>query len=341
MGVRIDTPPAACTGQLPACWRERIAAHRARIVLADGADPRVAAAAVELADRGLTPVVVATVRDVTAAAATAGVRLRPAVEIVSPSDLRASGAGAVLDARLDTMTAERACSVRDDPLYLAVAAVPAGLADACVAGSVRSTADVVRAALCVVGTAAHARCLTSSFLMELPDGTVLSYADCAVLPEPTPDELAEVAIASSRTHRMLTNSDPVVAMLSFSSKGSARHSSVEAVRRATELVRDRAPDLPVDGELQFDAALVESIGRGKSALATVAGRANVMVFPNLSAANIGYKITERLAGARAYGPILQGLVMPVNDLSRGCSSADIVNVAVISALQAQVAVSGY
>lgn len=316
-------------------WCERLTGFRPRVALAEGNDPRVVRAAAELAELGIIPVLVARPEEAHDAAAQAGVRLGSRVRIASPAELDAGVAGEVLAARLASAKPEVAAAAQGDPLYLAVAAVSAGLADACVAGSTRPTADVLRAALRVVGTAPGSPCVSSSFLMVLPDGRLLAYGDCAVLPEPDVDQLAEVAVATSDTFRTLAGAEPAVAMLSFSTKGSADHASVDLVRAASGRVRHRSPQLAVDGELQFDAALLESVGRSKASGSTVAGRANVFIFPNLAAGNIGYKITERLAGARAYGPILQGLAAPVNDLSRGCGSADIVAVAVISALQAR------
>lgn len=318
-------------------WCDRLTGFRPRVALAEGHDPRVVRAAAELAELGIIPVLVSTPAEAHAAADAAGVRLGSRIRIASPEDLSAGLAGQVLAERLASSRPETARAAQGDPLYLAVAAVTAGLADACVAGSTRPTADVLRAALRVVGTAPGSACVSSSFLMVLPDGRLLAYGDCAVLPEPDADQLAEVAIATSDTFRTLAGTEPAVAMLSFSTKGSADHASVDMVRAAGGKVLERSPGLAVDGELQFDAALLESVGRAKAGGSTVAGRANVFVFPNLAAGNIGYKITERLAGARAYGPILQGLAAPVNDLSRGCGSADIVAVAVISALQAKAA----
>ncbi|MGH3515873.1 MAG: phosphotransacetylase [Haloechinothrix sp.] len=331
--------PAAPADDLLASWCTRLAGFHPRVALADGDDVRVIRAATELVGLGIIPVLVSTPEEVHRAAAEAELRLEPEIKIVSPAELRAGRAGEVLAERLSLVDAELADRWRADPLFLAVASVPAGLADACVAGSTRTTADVLRAALRVVGTAPGSRCVSSSFLMVLPDGRLIAYGDCAVLPEPDVDQLAEVAVATSDTFRTLTQTDPAVAMLSFSTKGSAEHSSVDLVRTATSRARNKAPGLAIDGELQFDAALLESIGRAKATGSAVAGRANVLIFPNLAAGNIGYKITERLAGARAYGPILQGLAAPVNDLSRGCSSADIVAVAAISALQARAAVT--
>ena len=222
----------------------------------------------------------------------------------------------------------------DDPLHVAALMVAAGEADACVAGAARPTPDVVRAALFCVGTAPGIDLISSSFVFVLPDGTVITYGDCGVVPEPDADQLASIAIASAATHAQLASEEPRVAMLSYSTKGSAGGSRVELVRAATELVRSRAPALAVDGELQFDAAWAPEVAATKAPGSPVAGRANVFVFPDLSSGNIAYKITQRLAGARAYGPLLQGTAGVIHDLSRGCSADDIVTVATIAACQA-------
>lgn len=238
--MAIDTlSTTASSDDLLAGWCARIAGSRPRVALADGEDPRVIAAAAQLAVLGVVPVLIAPKEQVCAVAATAGVRLSPDIQVLSPEQLRAGRAGVVLDRRLSGIDGEKARLLRYDPLFLAAVSVPAGLADACVAGSTRSTSDVLRAALRVVGTAPGARCVTSSFLMVLPGGKLVAYGDCAVLPEPTLEELAEVAIATSHTFRTLAGSDPAVAMLSFSTKGSAEHASTELVRGATRRVGDR------------------------------------------------------------------------------------------------------
>lgn len=339
MAIELLSPPAGGSEPLTS-WCSRLSpGPRPRVMLADGGDERVIAAAVQLSELGITPVLAAEPDAVRASADRAGLSLPAESEIISTQALQRSAAGALLAERAETAGPARSAGWFDDPLFLAVAGVPAGLADACVAGATRPTADVLRAALRIVGTAPDSGCVSSSFLMVMPDGRMLAYGDCAVLPEPDAGQLAEIAVATSRTFSTLTGEDPYVAMLSFSTLGSADHTSVQLVRSATTLARGLDPGLQVDGELQFDAALLESVAHSKAPLSGVAGRANVFIFPNLAAGNIGYKITERLAGAAAYGPILQGLALPVNDLSRGCTSADIVNVATISILQSQTAVT--
>ena len=222
----------------------------------------------------------------------------------------------------------------DDPLHVSALMVAAGEADACVAGATRSTADVVRAALFCIGLAPGVDIVSSCFLLVLPDGTPITYADCGVVPEPDTAQLASIAISAAATHRELTGDEPRVAMLSYSTKGSAEGPRVDLVRSATETVRRRAPSLIVDGELQFDAAWVPEVAGSKAPGSPVAGRADVFVFPDLSSGNIAYKITQRLGGARAHGPLLQGTAAVIHDLSRGCDATDIANVALVAACQA-------
>lgn len=230
------------------------------------------------------------------------------------------------------LTEAEAIDVIKDPLFFAAAMVAAGDADGCVAGSVSTTGDVLRAAIQTIGLKPGSNVVSSVFLMSFDDGRVFTYGDCAVVPYPNAEQLATIAMDSAQTHKKVTGHDPRVSMLSFSTKGSAQHERIDLVREALEIVKSHNLDFPIDGELQFDASIIPEIAKSKAPDSEVAGKANVFIFPNLDAGNISYKITERLAGATATGPIIQGLAKPMMDLSRGCSWEDIVNTACVCSL---------
>jgi len=229
-------------------------------------------------------------------------------------------------------TEEQVQALCQDPLFTAGWLLEKGEADTVIAGSIASTPDVIRAALRTVGVASGSSIISSIFLMEMPNGKVFTYADCGVVPYPDSKQLASIALDSGKTHQLLTGVEPRIAFLSFSTKGSAQHERVDLVREAFELAREQNETWDMDGELQFDAAYMSEIAHRKAPDSPLAGRTNVFIFPNLDAGNIAYKITERLAGAVATGPILQGLSKPYLDLSRGCSVDDIVNAASVGAL---------
>ena len=314
------------------------------IVLPEGTEPRTVQASAKILKEGVARVtLLGNPDEVRKVAAETGTDLT-GVAIIDPATSEKSAAYADLLYELRKakgMTPEQATElVTKNPLYYGAVMLKAGDADGMVAGAINSTGNVLRPALVDHQDGPRHRVVSSCFIAELPDpwagdNGVMIFGDCAVIPNPTAEELAAIAIASAASGKQLVDINPRVAMLSFSTKGSAKHENVTKVQEATKLAHELAPDLQLDGELQADAALVESVGQLKSPGSTVAGHANVLVFPDLQAGNIGYKLVQRLAGAEAIGPIIQGLAKPVSDLSRGCSVDDIVSVVSITAVKAQ------
>lgn len=240
------------------------------------------------------------------------------------------------------MTPEQARETLMDPVYFGVMLLKKNIAHGLVSGAIHATADILRPALQIIKTAPNTKLVSAAFIMDVPNcefgnNGIFVFADTALNPNPTSEELANIALSSADTYSALIQEEPIVAMLSFSTYGSAKHVDVDKVNNATKLAKELAPNLKLDGEMQFDAAIVPAVGSLKAPESDVAGKANVLVFPDLDAANIGYKIAQRLAKAEAYGPITQGIAKPLNDLSRGCSVEDIIGTVAITAVQAQMA----
>ena len=325
-------------------FKERAASDLKKIVFAEGYDDRIIKAAGEIDSEKIAQIVILGNQDeINSSAEEYGVDLS-GVEIIDPekSEFIKEFTDEFYELRKHkNISREDAKQAIKDPLYFGTMMIYTGKADGMVAGAANATSNVLRPAFQIVKTQEGISTVSSAIILVLKDKTfgeegVLVCSDCAVNPAPDSKQLAEIAITTAGTAQELLGFDPKVAMLSFSTMGSASHENVENVEKAVEIAQENHPELKIDGEMQVDAALVEDVAKRKAPESKIAGKANVLVFPDLQSGNIGYKLVQRLAGADAVGPILQGIAAPINDLSRGCSVNDIINVTAITALQAQI-----
>lgn len=317
---------------------------RQHIVLPEGTEPRTLTAAARIIAEGIADVIlIGDPAEINAKANELKLTNIEKATLIDPNDEKVLDKYAPLFFELRKskgITMEDARKTASNPLYLGCLMIKNGDADGQVAGALNTTGNVLRAAFQVIKTKPGINVVSGAFVMVLPEGSaygtngLLIFADCAVIPDPTAAELAQIAVSAAQTARDIAGMEPRVAILSFSTKGSAKHEKVDKVIEATKIAKEMAPTLPLDGELQADAALVPSVGSSKAPNSDIAGRANVLVFPNLEVGNIAYKLVQRLGGVEAVGPVLQGLAAPVNDLSRGCSPDDIYKTIIITCNQA-------
>lgn len=319
-------------------------ASRQRIVLPEGTEPRTLTAADRLIEEGVADIIlIGDPKEIHTMADSLKLKNIEKATIVNPADEKVIDKYAPIFFELRKkkgISMDEARMTAANPLYLGCLMIKAGDADGQVAGAQNTTGNVLRAAFQVIKTKPGINVVSGAFVMVLPEGSaygtngLLIFADCAVIPDPTAAELAQIAVSAAQTARDIAGMEPRVAILSFSTKGSAKHEKVDKVIEATKIAKEMAPTLPLDGELQADAALVPSVGSSKAPNSDIAGRANVLVFPNLEVGNIAYKLVQCLGGVEAVGPVLQGLAAPVNDLSRGCSPDDIYKTIIITCNQA-------
>ena len=316
--------------------------YQKRIVLPEGSEPRTLRAAEIILKENIARIILlGNPAEIAKVADEIGVNIKGAVIVDPKTDSRRDAyADVMVEIRKSKgLAKEKALAMLNDPLVFAPMMIKCGDADGEVAGAINATGDVLRPAFQFVKTLPGVSVVSGAFIMFVNDphfghDGILMFADCAVMPDPDEKQLAEIAVTTAKTAKAIVGMEPRIAMLSFSTKGSAQHPLVDKVANATKLAKEMDPSLKIDGEMQLDAALMPEVAKLKAPDSDVAGRANVLVFPGLEAANIGYKLVQRLAGAEAIGPILQGMAAPINDLSRGCSASDIVNLVAITCNQA-------